>query len=59
MRPQYVYHNPVLPEQLKHAGQVARVQSAGAYHGGDILYVLEGIPGAVWHEPCLEAVGPA
>jgi hypothetical protein len=26
--------------------------SVGFYHGGDVLYVLEGIPG-VWHESCL------
>ena len=28
------------------------VSSVGFYHGGDELYVIEGIPG-VWHEVCL------
>jgi hypothetical protein len=27
----------------------------GFYHGGDVLYTLDGIPG-LWHEQCL--VGP-
>lgn len=46
------YHHPLAPEQLNYAGLSARVGSIGIYHGGDILYELEGIPGT-WHESCL------
>jgi len=46
------YHNKLTPEQLEFAGSSARVVSIGAYHGGDILYSLENIPG-IWHECCL------
>jgi hypothetical protein len=28
------------------------VTSVRYYHGGDVLYELEGIPG-IWHEACL------
>ena len=45
-------HNPLLAEQLVFAGSSATIASVGFYHGGDVLYVLEGIPG-VWHESCL------
>jgi hypothetical protein len=48
------YHNTLQPQQLEHAGQDARVKSVGYYHGGDPLYVLEDLPGVVWHECCLE-----
>lgn len=48
------FHNPITPEQLAFAGKAAKVASVGFYHGGDPLYVLEGIPG-VWHERCLVA----
>jgi hypothetical protein len=47
-------HNPLLPEQLAFGGSRATVGSIGFYHGGDVLYVLDGIPG-VWHEQCLTA----
>jgi len=46
------FHNPLKPEQLAFAGRTAKVANVGFYHGGDPLYVLEGIPG-VWHEECL------
>jgi hypothetical protein len=49
------YHNPLQPEQVAFAGKTSRVVSIGFYHGGDPLYVLEGVPG-VWHEPCLSRV---
>ncbi|MGO9996110.1 MAG: hypothetical protein ACLPTF_26885 [Steroidobacteraceae bacterium] len=45
-------HNPLLPEQLAFAASRATIASIGFYHGGDVLYVLEGLPG-VWHESCL------
>lgn len=46
------FHNPLAPEQLPFAGRVARVRDVGFYHGGDALYVLDGVPG-VWHDECL------
>lgn len=46
------YHNPLRQEQLLFAGAAAIVEKIGFYHGGDVLYVLAGIPG-VWHEQCL------
>jgi hypothetical protein len=42
-------HHPLQKEQLAHAGQIARVTQARMYHGGDILYVLDGVPG-IWHQ---------
>jgi hypothetical protein len=48
-------HNPLLPEQLECAGSSAIIKSIGFYHGGDVLYVLVGVPG-VWHEQCLAAI---
>lgn len=45
-------HHPLAPEQLEYAGHSAVVSEAGFYHGGDVLYVLDGIPG-IWHEACL------
>ena len=46
------YHNPLTPEQLPFAGRTALVREVGFYHGGDALYVLDGVPG-VWHDECL------
>jgi hypothetical protein len=46
------FHNPLREEQFAYAGKVVRVRSVGFYHGGDVLYELEGVPG-VWHEVCL------
>jgi hypothetical protein len=46
------YHHPLTVEQLAFAGRPAVVRSVGFYHGGDVLYELEGIPG-IWHERCL------
>ena len=45
-------HNPLSPEQLAFADKPARVAQVGYYHGGDVLYTLEDVPG-VWHEVCL------
>ena len=50
------YHHPLTVEQLAFAGRPAVVRKVGFYHGGDVLYELEGIPG-MWHEQCL--VSPA
>lgn len=46
------YHHKLTPEQLEFAGSSGRVASIGVYHGGDMLYTLENIPG-IWHESCL------
>lgn len=48
----WTFHHPLTDEQLAAAGAKAIVSEVGFYHGGDPLYVLEGIPG-FWHEPCL------
>ena len=53
-RVEWTLHNPLADEQLGHAGSVAVVRDVGFYHGGDVLYWLEGIPGT-WHEACLSA----
>ena len=50
------WHHPLVPEQLRFAGQQARVTEVSYYHGGDELYVLEGLPG-IWHEQGLLPVG--
>jgi hypothetical protein len=47
-------HNPLSLEQMPFAGRIATVKSVGYYHGGDVLYVLQDVPG-VWHEACLAA----
>ena len=46
-------HNPLTPKQLAYAGRKTKVESIGYYHGGDVLYVLQDLPG-VWHERCVE-----
>jgi hypothetical protein len=46
------YHNKLEELQLEFAEQTAIVKEVGFYHGGDVLYALEGIPG-IWHEECL------
>jgi hypothetical protein len=48
------YHNPLAAEQLSFAGREAAIAAVGFYHGGDVLYTLQGVPG-VWHEQCLSA----
>jgi hypothetical protein len=47
------FHNRLAPEQLAYADRQAEVARVYFYHGGDVLYVLEGVPG-IWHEECLE-----
>jgi integrase/recombinase XerD len=46
------YHHPLTVEQLAFAGRPAIVQKVAFYHGGDVLYTLNRIPG-MWHEQCL------
>lgn len=48
------YHHPLLEEQLPYAGRDATVRTVGFYHGGDVLYELDDIPGT-WHERCLSS----
>jgi hypothetical protein len=48
-------HNPLQEPQLEFAGRTAAVARVGFYHGGDVLYELEGLPG-IWHEHCLAAI---
>ena len=48
------YHHPIPDEQVQAAGKPTRVKAVGFYHGGDVLYTLEGISGT-WHEECLES----
>ena len=47
-------HHRLSPEQLEYGRRSARVVRSFMYHGGDILYELDGIHG-VWHEPCLQS----
>jgi hypothetical protein len=51
---EWKWHHPLESSQLQFAGQRTQVESVHAYHGGDELYELKGIPG-IWHEACLEA----
>jgi hypothetical protein len=49
---EWKYHHPLNNEQLECAGRIAAVSKLGFYHGGDVLYELEELPG-FWHEVCL------
>ena len=49
------YHHPLSPNQLIYADKVSRIKSVGYYHGGDVLYELDVIPG-IWHEQLLRPV---
>jgi len=53
-RPTWKYHHHVESEMMRHADSTARVARVSYYHGGDVLYELDGVPGT-WHEGCLEA----
>jgi hypothetical protein len=46
------HHHKLQAIQLDFADRIAEVEAVGFYHGGDVLYRLEGIPGT-WHERCL------
>jgi hypothetical protein len=50
------YHHALHDDQLKYADQVFEVARVDIYHMGDLLYVLQGIPGFYWHEQVLVAV---
>jgi hypothetical protein len=51
-------HNKLKPEQIEFANQVFRVANVTFYHGGDVLYELEAVPG-IWHEVCLQSADKA
>jgi hypothetical protein len=51
---EWKFHHPLTEEQLTSAGKTDVVKGAAFYHGGDVLYTLETLPG-IWHEECLEA----
>ena len=53
-RRDWKYHHPLQESQLRFAGMVAKVKAASFYHGGDVLYTLDGVEG-IWHE---ELLGP-
>jgi hypothetical protein len=55
-RREWNLHNKLEEAQIHYADATAPVTSVGYYHGGDELYMLEGVPG-IWHEECLNAVG--
>jgi hypothetical protein len=46
------YHHPLTPDRLQYADKTSRVKKVGYYHGGDVLYELDDVPG-IWHEECL------
>jgi hypothetical protein len=56
-RSSWKFHNPLTDEQLAFADQSATVAAIGYYHGGDVLYTLNDVPG-IWHEQCLRGDGP-
>ena len=45
-------HHKLQPAQLDAADLVATVRRVLFYHGGDVLYELDGVAG-IWHEACL------
>jgi hypothetical protein len=42
---EWQFHHKLDAEQLAFAGRTARVTDVGFYHGGDVLYNLDGVPG--------------
>jgi hypothetical protein len=50
----YKLHHRLQENQLQFAGHVAKVRVSAMYHGGDMLYELEDVPG-IWHERLLDA----
>jgi hypothetical protein len=49
------FHHKLEPSQLAHGGRQVTVKASYMYHGGDVLYELEGVQG-IWHEQLLELV---
>jgi hypothetical protein len=46
-------HHALVHEQLRYAGLLTIVRSVGYYHGGDVVYTLEGTGRFAWLEACL------
>jgi hypothetical protein len=46
-------HHALVEEQLKYAGMLTIVRTVGYYHGGDVIYTLEGTGKLAWLERCL------
>jgi hypothetical protein len=53
-RETWQFHHPLTAEQVAFAGRETTVRDVAFYHGGDVLYTLDGFPG-IWHEQCLAA----
>jgi hypothetical protein len=51
------FHHPLAAEQLAYADREAMVRDVSFYHGGDVLYELESVPG-IWHQECLSSIEP-
>jgi hypothetical protein len=47
-------HSRLQAEELDYAGKTGKIKSVGFYHGGDVLYEIDDVPG-IWHECCLVA----
>jgi hypothetical protein len=54
----YKYHHALVPEQLRYAGMLTIVRTVEYYHGGDVIYTLEGTERFAWLEPCLRDAAP-
>ena len=54
-RDRWLLHHRLAVEQLQFAGRIARVARVMFYHGGDVLYTLDEIPG-IWHEVCVHPI---
>lgn len=52
-RASWRFHNPLEAAQMAFGGATVRVKEVAFYHGGDVLYMLDGAPG-IWHETCLQ-----
>jgi hypothetical protein len=50
------FHHPLTNQQIEFGGALAMVKEIVPYHGGDVLYVLDSVPG-IWHEVCLTLAG--
>lgn len=50
---EWCYHNPLQDAQLACAGKEGKVSAVSFYHGGDVLYSIEAMPG-LWHEQCVQ-----
>jgi hypothetical protein len=54
-RTEWRFHHPLEKDQLAFAGRTAKIATVAFYHGGDVLYTLDEVPG-IWHEECVLAL---